>query len=69
MGGPPDAPRAGARHRWPMTTISHTPLPAALRAAGFVGRLVEPDDDDYDTARAGSLRSSEPAVLVYAREN
>jgi FAD/FMN-containing dehydrogenase len=35
-----------------MTTLTF-PLAAALRAQGFVGRLVEPGDLDYDDARAG----------------
>jgi FAD/FMN-containing dehydrogenase len=34
-------------------TASTSPLAAALRAQGFVGRLVEPADVDYDAARAG----------------
>ena len=42
MGRPPDATGAAGREGGDMTTITHTPLPAALRAAGFVGRLVEP---------------------------
>jgi FAD/FMN-containing dehydrogenase len=36
----------------PITT-STSPLADALRAGGFVGRLVEPADPDYDSARAG----------------
>src|ERR671918_1436560 len=35
-------------------TITRTPtLAAALRAGGFVGRILEPDDPGYDTARFG----------------
>jgi FAD/FMN-containing dehydrogenase len=35
------------------TTIPAAPLSARLRARGFVGRVVEPGDPEYDTARAG----------------
>ena len=35
------------------TAIQTSPIAAALRAGGFVGRLVEPGDDGYDEARAG----------------
>ena len=35
-------------------TITRTPtLASALRAGGFVGRVLEPDDPGYDTARIG----------------
>src|SRR5918992_1580360 len=35
-------------------TITRTPtLASALRAGGFVGRVLEPDDPGYDTARFG----------------
>ncbi len=38
-----------------MSTVTppRSSLEAALRAAGFVGRVVDPADDDYDRARAG----------------
>ena len=53
MGETPDAARRGARDRGVMTTIDHTSVAAGLRAGGFVGRIVEPTDPEYDTARAG----------------
>lgn len=34
-----------------ITTTPTSPLAAELQARGFVGRLVEPADADYDTAR------------------
>ena len=36
-----------------MSTTASSPLAAGLRAAGFVGRIVEPGDADYETARFG----------------
>src|SRR5687767_5822615 len=36
-----------------MTSITSSPLAAALRGHGFVGSIVEPDDPGYDAARAG----------------
>ena len=36
-----------------MTTVIDSSLAARLRADGFVGRVVEPDDPGYDDARAG----------------
>ena len=53
-----------------MTTIASPPLAAALRAAGFVGRLVEPADDDYDAARAcwnGAIDRF-PSAVAYATD-
>jgi hypothetical protein len=35
------------------TATPTTPFAARLRAEGFIGRLVEPADADYDAARAG----------------
>src|SRR6185436_12592517 len=69
-GRPPDAVEAGVRQGGDMTTITHTPLPAALRAAGFVGRLVEPADDGYDTGRAGWNGAIDrlPAAVAYAAD-
>ena len=53
-----------------MTAIASPPLAAALRAAGFVGRLVEPADDDYDAARAGWNGAIDryPAAVAYATD-
>ncbi len=44
-----------------------SPLAAALRAHGFVGRLVEPGDAGYDTARAGwnGAIDRHPAAVAY----
>ena len=43
----------------PTSTTSPSPLAAALRARGFIGRLVEPADADYDArAPAGTARST-----------
>ena len=69
MGETPDAARRGVRDRGVMTTIDHTPVAAGLRARGFVGRLVEPTDPDYDTARAGwnGAIDRRPAAVAYAR--
>ena len=46
--------------------ISH--LAAALRSHGFVGRLVEPDDPDYDGARRGwnGAIDRHPSAVAYA---
>src|SRR4051812_31573939 len=51
------------------TTLT-TPMAAALRAAGFVGRLVEPADPDYDRARAGwnGAVDRRPAAVAYATD-
>ena len=51
-----------------MTTIPRHPLADALRAAGFVGRLVEPGDAGYDAARAGwnGAIDRRPAAVAYA---
>jgi FAD/FMN-containing dehydrogenase len=50
------------------TTIPAAPLSRSLRARGFVGRLVEPADPDYDTARAGWNGGIDrrPAAVAYA---
>ena len=70
MGETPDAARRGARDRGVMTTIDHTPVAAGLRARGFVGRIVEPTDPDYDTARAGwnGAIDRHPAAVAYATD-
>jgi FAD/FMN-containing dehydrogenase len=52
-----------------MTTATPTsPLAAVLRAGGFVGRLVEPADADYDSARPGwnGAIDRRPAAVAYA---
>ena len=53
-----------------MTTIAPTSPVAALRAAGFVGRVVEPSDADYDRARAGwnGAVDRRPAAVAYASD-
>src|SRR3954470_7388758 len=52
------------------TATSPSSLAAALRAGGFVGRLVEPADADYDTARAGwnGAIDRRPAAVAYASD-
>jgi FAD/FMN-containing dehydrogenase len=53
------------------TTTSPTSLIASnLQAHGFVGRLVEPADADYDTARAGfnGAIDRRPAAIAYASD-
>jgi FAD/FMN-containing dehydrogenase len=54
-----------------MPTASLTsPLAAALRDRGFTGRLVMPDDADYDSARAGwnGAIDRRPAAVAYAQD-
>ena len=50
------------------TTVPTTSLYARLGAAGFVGRLVQPDDPAYDAARAGWNGAIDrcPAAVAYA---
>ena len=45
-----------------------SPLAGALRAHGFTGRLVEPADPEYDSARAGwnGAIDRRPAAVAYA---
>src|SRR5918999_5744744 len=52
------------------TTTPISPLAAELRSAGFVGRLVEPADPDYDRARAGwnGAIDRRPAAVAYASD-
>jgi FAD/FMN-containing dehydrogenase len=49
------------------TTATTSPLAAGLRARGFVGRLVEPADAGYDTARAcwNAAVDRLPAAVAY----
>jgi hypothetical protein len=50
------------------THLSTSTLAAALRAAGFVGRIVEPDDPGFDEARAGwnGAIDRRPAAVAHA---
>lgn len=43
---------------------------ADLRAAGFVGRLVSPEDSDYDVARRGfnAAIDRRPAAIAFASD-
>jgi FAD/FMN-containing dehydrogenase len=52
------------------TTTLPTPLAGALRAHGFTGRLVEPGDAGYDTARAGWNGAIDryPAAVAFAND-
>jgi FAD/FMN-containing dehydrogenase len=52
------------------TTTSPSALAAGLRAHGFIGRLVEPGDADYDAARAGwnGAIARHPAAVAYASD-
>jgi citrate synthase len=70
MGETPDAIRRGARDRGVMTTIDHASVAAHLRACGFVGRIVEPTDCEYDSARAGwnGAIDRHPAAVAYATD-
>ncbi len=70
MGESPDALPRSARDGGRMTTIAHTSVAAGLRAGGFVGRVVEPADPDYDTARAGwnGAIDRRPAAVAYATD-
>jgi FAD/FMN-containing dehydrogenase len=53
-----------------MTIIAPTSPAAALRAAGFVGHVVEPGDADYDRARAGwnGAVDRHPSAVAYASD-
>lgn len=53
-----------------MTTIADLSLAGTLRAAGFVGRLVEPADAGYDAARAtwNGAVDRRPAAVAYASD-
>jgi FAD/FMN-containing dehydrogenase len=64
--------RAGARMLVPMETLSSptSALAAALRAHGFVGRVVEPDHGDYDECRFGwnGAIDRRPGAVAYATD-
>jgi FAD/FMN-containing dehydrogenase len=51
-------------------TGTHSSSASELRAAGFVGRVVEPADPDYDEARAGWNGAIDrlPAAVAYASD-
>ena len=51
-------------------TTSTTSLEPALRASGFVGRIVEPGDPDYDAARAGwnGAIDRRPCAIAHASD-
>ena len=70
MGETPDARRSRARDRACMTITTHTSIAAGLRAHGFVGRVVEPADPDYDAARAGwnAAIDRRPAAVAFATD-
>lgn len=52
------------------TITPETSLDAALRSGGFVGRVVEPLDPDYDRGRAGwnGAVDRRPAAIAYASD-
>jgi hypothetical protein len=55
----------------PMETLSTTsPLASALRAHGFVGRVVEPEHPDYDECRFGwnGAIDRRPSAVAYATD-
>src|SRR5918992_3024450 len=54
-----------------ITTTPTSPLAVELRSTGFVGRLVEPADPDYDRARAGwnGAIDRRPAAVAYASDS
>ena len=70
MGETPDAARRGAHDGGVMTTIDHTSVAAGLRSGGFVGRIVEPTDTEYDSARVGwnGAIDRHPAAVAYATD-
>ena len=53
-----------------MSTTASSQTSAVLRSRGFVGRLVEPGDPDYDTARAGwnGAIDRHPAAVAFASD-
>jgi FAD/FMN-containing dehydrogenase len=71
MGETPDAVRSRRRDRGGMTTTDHTSVAAGLRSRGFVGRVVEPTDPEYDAARMGWNGAIDryPAAIAYATDS
>jgi FAD/FMN-containing dehydrogenase len=70
MGETPDAPVGAARDRDRMTTTQHVSIAAGLRAGGFVGRIVESSDAEYDGARVGWIAAIDrfPAAIAFATD-
>jgi FAD/FMN-containing dehydrogenase len=54
-----------------ISVVPSSPFTTELRAAGFVGTLVEPADANYDSARAGwnGAIDRRPAAIVYATDS
>ena len=52
------------------TSASTSSLAAAMRSGGFVGRIVEPTDPDYDTARVGwnGAIDRTPSAVAFATD-
>jgi FAD/FMN-containing dehydrogenase len=63
-------PAGATVHVMTTTASSITPFATCLRAAGFVGTLVEPGDPSYDVARAGfnGAIDRRPAAVVHATD-
>ena len=70
MGETPDAPVVAPRDRGGMTTTQHLSIAAGLRAGGFVGRIVESTDTEYDGARMGWNGAIDrfPAAVAFATD-
>ena len=70
MGESPDALRRVARDAGGMTIVDHLTVAAGLRACGFVGRVVEPTDPEYDTARFGwnGAIDRRPTAIAFATD-
>ncbi len=70
MGETPDAPARAARDRDGMTITQQVSIAAGLRASGFVGRIVDPSDTEYDVARMGWNGAIDrfPAAVAFATD-
>ncbi len=70
MGETPDAPVVASRDRGGMTTTQHVSIAAGLRAGGFVGRILESIDAEYDGARMGWNGAIDrfPAAVAFASD-